>query len=354
MRRTPEQACAEIMNRLRKVLTIPVLSIEAGGSVPLGTYVGNPDIDIFILTKTIRGTMRDLGIFFPHGRVKQGELDIWYVPDMYGYEVDFVVLDPDHIKIQTLDHTKYYMEIMTDELRDGIRYWKRFFKRINMYGAEMGGVTGICITRLAELYPDKQELIQTLIDNLFNKEFIVEDPTLPGRDLLASMVKQKRWNLAYLSTVYGYNAEQYPDIDLEYFFDHYMRVYVVRRIKKMGTDREYQFVAKCIRKAWGEVRHRIQHFNAGMIYDTIFVPKDIYIGITVTPKELPDKKIIAIPSDKISDKAFEQIKAGYPNVKRESGFVTFTKKAPFQSVIKEFEKHLYNRLYELYIDVDRA
>jgi len=184
MRRTPEQACAEIMNRLRKVLTIPVLSIEAGGSVPLGTYVGNPDIDIFILTKTIRGTMRDLGIFFPHGRVKQGELDIWYVPDMYGYEVDFVVLDPDHIKIQTLDHTKYYMEIMTDELRDGIRYWKRFFKRINMYGAEMGGVTGICITRLAELYPDKQELIQTLIDNLFNKEFIVEDPTLPGRDLL--------------------------------------------------------------------------------------------------------------------------------------------------------------------------
>ena len=350
-RYTPEQACAKIISYLREHLVYPVESIEAGGSVPLGTYVGEPDIDIFILCKRKQGIIRDLRMFFPYGMEKAPHsddgLDIWFVPNLYGYPVDFVILDPDHIRIQTLEHTRYYMNIMTDELRERVKEIKRFFKRVNCYGAEVGGVTGICCTRLAELYPTAIEAVDTVVHNLYNRDYIVEDPTLPGRNLLASVTEHKRFNLVWNS------MHCFPDVDLAYFFENYGMVYEIKRIKRIGTDREYQFITRCVRKAWAEIKHRIKNWNPHMRFDTLFTPNTVYVGVKIVPNEIKNDVEIKIERSKLNDVALLKLMKKY-KVVHNTDYVRYYKPPPFTDVVREFEKGLYTRLAEVYIGVDRA
>lgn len=349
-RMMPEQACIEIMSEIKQFISPSyVISIEPGGSVPLGTYVENPDIDIFILSRRIQGVMRDLRVYFPNGKEKKGELDIWHIPKYKGYPVDLVVLDPDHVKIQTLDHTRYYMDIMTEELRERIKALKRFFKKINCYGAEVGGITGICCTRLAELYDNMWEAIDAVCVGSINRHFIVEDPTLPGRDLFASMTIPKRMLLLRL----GVRDPPFPDVDLQFMFDNYDRVYGIRRKKKLGTDIEYQFVTRCVNRAWGTATQRIRDWKPKLDYDTMFTPNIIYLGISVTPDKLTSSVSVKIKREKIPQEGIDSLKKKY-KVTITDEHVIYEKFPPFKNVMKAYEEALYNRLYDKYIEVERV
>ena len=67
---------------------------------------------------------------YPKGAFKNGELEIYHVKDLYGYAVDFVIVDPDDPKVQTLEHVKYYMDKLDDGIRFRIRLLKNFFVKI--------------------------------------------------------------------------------------------------------------------------------------------------------------------------------------------------------------------------------
>ena len=346
---TPERALVEVIKDIKKNINpSQIISIEAGGSVPLGTYIEKPDLDIFILSGRIKGVIRELQMYFPRGRIKEGELNIWHLPKYMGYPVDIVVLDPDHIKIQTLEHTKYYMEIMDDELRERIKELKRFFKRINCYGAEVGGITGICCTRLAELYPTVDEAIWTVVDNIYDDKFIVEDPTLKGRNLIASLTDHKKFLLVFNSTF------KFPDVDLAYFYANYDVVYRINRMMRKGLDKEYQFIAKCVRRAWGELYHRVKHWIPAMTFDTIVVGKAIFLGVKIVPNKIEEEIKIRIERKRLNDKAIRQLKDKYKDAIVTDIDVSYMKAPPFTDLVKEFEKHLYTRLGEIYVDVERS
>ena len=126
-----------------------VMSVQLVGSVAKNTYVGRPDIDLFILfdVSTPRSTMNDIALHigktilpvheeryaehpYVHGKFEEFEVDI--VP-CYG------VGDPSRLQSavdRTPFHTRYVKERLTLGIRDQVRLLKQFMKGTGTYGAE--------------------------------------------------------------------------------------------------------------------------------------------------------------------------------------------------------------------------
>ncbi len=119
------------------------------GSVAKGTYLKNPDIDIFLrFPKDLnKEDLKNLGIeigksIIPDGFAKYAEHPYWR--GIYnGFEVDIVpcykISKPEE-KISAVDrtpfHTEYIKKNLKDEQKDEIRLLKAFLKGIEIYGAE--------------------------------------------------------------------------------------------------------------------------------------------------------------------------------------------------------------------------
>ena len=126
-----------------------VMDVQLVGSVAKHTYVGRPDIDLFILfeVSTPRSTMNEIGLrvgktILPVHEERYAEHP--YVHGRFeGFEVDIVpcygVGDPSKLQSavdRTPFHTKYIKEQLTPEMRDQVRLLKQFMKGIGTYGAE--------------------------------------------------------------------------------------------------------------------------------------------------------------------------------------------------------------------------
>jgi len=119
------------------------------GSVAKGTYLKNPDIDIFLRfpKELSKEDLKKLGIeigksIIPDGFAKYAEHPYWR--GIYnGFEVDIVpcykINNPEE-KISAVDrtpfHTEYIKRNLKDYQRDEIRLLKAFLKGIGIYGAE--------------------------------------------------------------------------------------------------------------------------------------------------------------------------------------------------------------------------
>lgn len=357
MRYTPEEALVKILHNLRFHLQHETIyRIVPAGSVPLGTYVGEPDLDIFIEVKQKRGVMKGLQRAFPHGKEKKGELLIWHMPNMYGYPVDFVVVGRGEEKVQTLKHVDYFMQNLDDGARHRVRELKQLFKRINCYGAEVGGITGICLTRMAELFPSVEEAIQNMTLGLVaSGKYMVEDPVLPGRNLFASVTSLKIKRMLQLFGEYGFDP---PFIDSEYFYDEYQKIYRIRRKLKMGTDREFQFINSSIMKTWKQMNSRIKWWNPRLEYDLLFLPKDIIVGFSIYPDKLTEPGVEKIPYEKLNEKAIESLKKNKNAMlvydDDEPTHFAYFREPPYKNVVSVFTENLIRRLMEVYIEVERA
>ena len=149
------------------------LQVRLVGSVAKDTYVGDPDIDVFILfpEDTPRTTLEDVGLSIGH-KVVVGEeryAEHPYVHGIFqGFQVDLVpcygLSDASHIK-SAVDRTPFHTEFILSNLRPGqhdqVRLLKQFMKGVGVYGADakVCGFSGYLAELLILRYGDFAETI---------------------------------------------------------------------------------------------------------------------------------------------------------------------------------------------------
>ena len=144
------------------------LQIRLVGSVAKDTYVGDPDIDVFILfpEETPRVTLERIGLSIGH-RAVEGEERYAEHPYVHGtfqgFQVDLVpcyrLSDASHIKSavdRTPFHTDYILSNLRLEQHDQVRLLKQFMKGVGVYGADarVGGFSGYLAELLILKYGD--------------------------------------------------------------------------------------------------------------------------------------------------------------------------------------------------------
>ncbi|DAC71621.1 MAG TPA: CCA tRNA nucleotidyltransferase [Thermoplasmata archaeon] len=126
-----------------------VVDVRLVGSVAKETYVGRPDIDVFILflKETPRSTLEKIGLGIGREVLPLYEERYAEHPYIHGtfdsFEVDIVpcyhIDDPSQL-ISAVDrtpfHTKYVLDHLLSEQRDQVRLLKQFLKGTRAYGAE--------------------------------------------------------------------------------------------------------------------------------------------------------------------------------------------------------------------------
>ena len=186
------------------------------GSVAKGTFLKNPDIDIFIRfpPETPREEMERLGIeigraIIPDGRENYAEHP--YIHGVYrGFEVDIVPcyrIEDGSKKMSAVDrtpfHTEYIKSHISEEQKDEVRLLKRFMKGIGVYGAEaeIEGFSGYLTELLIIYYGSFMDVIKasqrwkrgTRLSleedkgNRFDDSLIFIDPVDPKRNVASAL-----------------------------------------------------------------------------------------------------------------------------------------------------------------------
>ena len=169
---------------------IPV-RVQDVGSTAKGTFVrGDFDVDIYVLTDQPEKAYELAKVLFPHGSRKYGELLIWHFVEDH-FDVDLVFARPGHVKEDTLKHPEFFRKALTPEMKREVVKAKAFFKTKGLYGAEIGGITGVALEELIRRFGTFERACKYLAE-CRGKPFL-QDPVLKRpRDLLAS-ITPKRW-----------------------------------------------------------------------------------------------------------------------------------------------------------------
>lgn len=328
--------------------------IIIGGSVALGTYspwIGT-DLDVFIKCQKPSRVVQRLSYMLPEGNRKNGPLDIWCVRDFQGYKADIVALKRDDIKIQTLEHTKYYKDKMSKKFRDMVIFLKEFFYSINCYGAELGGITGICCTRLVELYGP---LVLVKLEELYFTEgdIFIEDPVKEGRNLFASVLPNKKEKM--MKNIQKFNRTGVITFmnNITSLLDRYERVYRVTLRERLGTDREYQTLSVIVDRSFKQLKQQIQKWKPSKDHEIMIVGNDAYIGISLDT-ELPMDQMVhkKVPMKYLSEdqlKHMEDIGTDY-TVDDETCIIHT--EPPISSLYDRFHELIMERLEKEYIDYE--
>lgn len=144
------------------------LDVRLVGSVAKDTYLGDPDIDVFILfpESTPRETLERVGLSIGR-KVVEGEeryAEHPYIHGVFdGFQVDLVpcykLANALHIKSavdRTPFHTDYVLTNLRPEQHDQVRLLKQFMKGIGVYGADakVSGFSGYIAELLILRYRD--------------------------------------------------------------------------------------------------------------------------------------------------------------------------------------------------------
>jgi tRNA nucleotidyltransferase (CCA-adding enzyme) len=149
--------------------TYPIhLDVRLVGSVAKDTYVGDPDIDVFILFPETapRETLQNVGLAI--GRMIVGGEERYaehpYIHGEYqGFQVDLVpcykLVNASQIKSavdRTPFHTEYILSNLRPEQHDQVRLLKQFMKGVGVYGADakVSGFSGYLAELLVLKYGD--------------------------------------------------------------------------------------------------------------------------------------------------------------------------------------------------------
>ncbi len=144
------------------------LDVRLVGSVAKDTYLGDPDIDVFILfpESTSRETLESVGLSIGRKAVEGEEryAEHPYIHGVFkGFQVDLVpcykLANALHIKSavdRTPFHTDYILTNLRPEQHDQVRLLKQFLKGIGVYGADakVSGFSGYIAELLILRYHD--------------------------------------------------------------------------------------------------------------------------------------------------------------------------------------------------------
>jgi len=302
--------------------------VSLNGSLAYGTDIPTekPDLDVFIKTPFPVKAMQLAQVYFHKGIVKRGDLLIWYLDSYLGFPVDLVFEHPDHPKTQTLKHTEYFAEHLSEEAKKDTITFKRMAKKFNLYGAEVGGITGIACTVLATQRDEKrQKLIKKTgrqyasvydlgsIMSWLNKGFSeyyqdrIIDPVLEGRLLTTNIpvFKQERARFRFggLYSFWDKKVKEWKNagyrdtrITPTRVFNEEFRNTVKFKRKEVGTDREFQRVASAVKKARNMLMHTYKHWNPIITYDILVMSKKTWVGFNIIHDRL-DPVLKQIPTE---------------------------------------------------------
>ena len=240
--------------------------IKLNGSLAYGTDIRTekPDLDVFILTPFPVKAFQLAQVHFHKGIVKQGELLIWYF-DWLGFPVDLVFENPEKLTTQTIYHTDYFKKNLTDRAKSFTIQLKKKAKKHNLYGAEVGGITGVACTMIGMMMDLEYERCGSgsgdswwLYEYGFgDSSYKTIDPVVPDRCLTANIPVYKK-KLAFRKLISNENIEWT------------YKVIPIPRTEH-GTDREYQKIASAVKKSCNMFRHIYKQWGLDIQYD-------IYIG----------------------------------------------------------------------------
>ncbi len=211
------------------------------GSVAKGTFLRNPDLDIFILfpPDMPREEMERTGLalgrkLIPDGRENYAEHP--YIHGTFrGYEVDLVPcyhIRDGSMKMSAVDrtpfHTDFVMQHMDDDMKDQARILKAFMKGIGTYGAEaeIEGFSGYLVELLIIKYGSFRDVLEASrswkrgtrlhlgndAGNRFDTPLIFIDPVDPRRNVASALSPE-----TYALFIYA-ASEYLKSPKMEFFF----------------------------------------------------------------------------------------------------------------------------------------
>ena len=171
-----ERAVEQLALRTRESISRTGLPLETMlvGSVAKGTYIGIPDIDLFVLfpPSTERTDLQRLGLRIGEeviGGEKRYAEHPYTHGNFQGFEVDLVpcykIEDTDQLRSavdRTPFHTRYVLGRLSGEQRDHVRLLKQFMKGVGVYGAEarVQGFSGYLTELLVIRYGDFARVVK--------------------------------------------------------------------------------------------------------------------------------------------------------------------------------------------------
>lgn len=170
---TVSSLLAEVQNRAReRVMGLEVMLV---GSVAKDTFVGNPDIDIFVLFPTTveRKDLKRIGLAIGMEVLKDGKARYAEHPYIHGtwdgLEVDLVpcyaINDASELR-SAVDRTPLHTRFVNSRLKEGqhdqVRLLKQFMKGVGTYGAEARtqGFSGYLTELLVLRYGGMEQVLE--------------------------------------------------------------------------------------------------------------------------------------------------------------------------------------------------
>ncbi len=294
------------------------------GSVSKGTYLKNPDIDIFVKfpLSTSREEMEEKILKVGREILQDTKEKYAEHPYIYGYykdhEIDIVpcydiedILDMKSAVDRTPFHTEYIIENLAEDQKDEAMLFKAYLKGIGAYGAkaEVWGFSGYLCELLILHYGSFQEVIKAAKDwrpgktieivegkKDFDDPLVVIDPVDSERNV-ASPVSMKKFSLFVLSCkqflrepttdFFFPNAiESKSKEELSDLINHRGTELVGLKVPKpeVVEDNLYPQVQKCLRK----LIHQISHKDFKILHSDYFVKEDkILLILEVENPTLP-------------------------------------------------------------------
>ena len=311
-----EKTIYSVKRNLRRVLFREGISckIESAGSTAKDTYLpGDTDIDIFVVCNNPQKAYDVIKHEYPHGHRKPGELLIWNV-NQNGYDIDFVFIHPESKQTATLRHTEFFRKHLSLQQRNEVRKAKALFKSKGVYGAEIGGITGVAIEELVRRHKTLDGVCKFIINQ--KEKPWVQDPVLDRpRNLLASVVPE-RWKQIqkvckdYLAT----RKVEYKRYTQNSFVNERVRegFHVVVLPRKKERPQDYYRARKiCVRSCNQLINLEKPDINTCMC-DVYVGAENVVVAFKVEPQTLPPAKEVCIPKA-LPSHAIQAFKQAHPN-----------------------------------------
>jgi tRNA nucleotidyltransferase (CCA-adding enzyme) len=323
-----------------------VVEIYDVGSTAKGTFVrGDFDVDLYVMTDDPYRAYQLAQHFFPEGKRKYGELLIWhFIVDRF--DVDLVFARPGYVKEDTLKHPAFYRKALTPRMKYEVIKAKAYFKTKGVYGAEIGGITGVCVEELVRQHGSFDKLCSFLLENV-RKPFI-QDPVLTRpRDLLAS-VTPRRWKQIrnackeYLTT----KKVEYKPFSEADFRKRYYNYAILEFIRRRDRSVDF-FTAQSIALHSARMLKNLEN-EAEFEFDVFVTENKVLVALKGTPLTLSPTKKVCL--HKKFRQAIENFKRAHPSFFQEGNYLCamvkrkYTK--PLEAYINLFREQMLERGYE--------
>jgi tRNA nucleotidyltransferase (CCA-adding enzyme) len=306
-----EETGREIAEEVKELVSKYDPEVKLVGSTAKGTFVsGDTDIDVYVISEEYEDAFSKAKKEFESGHRKRGELTIWNF-DHEGYDVDLVFIPPDYEKVDTLKHTEFFDERLSEEEKNEVVKGKALFKSEGVYGAEVGGIVGVAIEELIRQEGSLEDACKVIV-NKDQEEIWLQDPVLEKpRDLMASISGKRYSHLQeacenYIRT----NEIDYKVYDFHDFRKDYDDHDIVECEREFDKSVDYHTGMSICKKAGRMIKQKAKDVKTSC---EAYVGNDgIGVAYRAEPKKLPDKREECIPKD--MDEAVQAFRKEHPDV----------------------------------------